>query len=179
MSLHHNCISRPQRCKGIFVFKPDSKPIFFSVPSNLSRPTGSPGRWVFILSDFVDLQSNNSYSVELLRRRSRCPSPSGWKNRFLEELSLFTSRKKLRNLKLHTVCEEVKCPHLGECWSGGKLRQQRSRLWSWVILVLAAAGVFHFCFLTTWNEMNYNLEITSLVPFSFICFLGILFLFNR
>src|SRR5271170_2780104 len=25
----------------------------------------------------------------------------------------------LRELKLHTVCEEARCPNLGECWSGG------------------------------------------------------------
>lgn len=26
----------------------------------------------------------------------------------------------LRDLKLSTVCEEAKCPNIGECWSGGK-----------------------------------------------------------
>ncbi len=26
---------------------------------------------------------------------------------------------KLRELKLHTVCEEAKCPNMGECWGGG------------------------------------------------------------
>ncbi len=26
---------------------------------------------------------------------------------------------KLRELKLHTVCEEAKCPNIGECWGGG------------------------------------------------------------
>lgn len=28
-------------------------------------------------------------------------------------------RKDLRTLKLHTVCEEAKCPNIGECWGGG------------------------------------------------------------
>ena len=28
-------------------------------------------------------------------------------------------KAKLRELKLHTVCEEAKCPNLGECWGGG------------------------------------------------------------
>jgi len=28
-------------------------------------------------------------------------------------------RKDLRGLKLHTVCEEAKCPNIGECWGGG------------------------------------------------------------
>jgi lipoate synthase len=26
---------------------------------------------------------------------------------------------KLRELKLHTVCEEARCPNMGECWGGG------------------------------------------------------------
>ncbi|KAJ1777273.1 hypothetical protein LPJ62_006576 [Coemansia sp. RSA 2167] len=29
-------------------------------------------------------------------------------------------RKTLRELKLHTVCEEARCPNMGECWGGGK-----------------------------------------------------------
>lgn len=29
-------------------------------------------------------------------------------------------KAKLRELNLHTVCEEAKCPNLGECWSGGE-----------------------------------------------------------
>jgi len=29
-------------------------------------------------------------------------------------------KKDLRELKLHTVCEEAKCPNIGECWGGGK-----------------------------------------------------------
>ncbi|KAL1407646.1 hypothetical protein Q8F55_007079 [Vanrija albida] len=29
-------------------------------------------------------------------------------------------KKDLRGLKLHTVCEEAKCPNIGECWGGDK-----------------------------------------------------------
>ncbi|CAH0663410.1 unnamed protein product [Chilo suppressalis] len=29
-------------------------------------------------------------------------------------------KKQLRELKLSTVCEEARCPNIGECWSGGK-----------------------------------------------------------
>ena len=28
-------------------------------------------------------------------------------------------KSKLRGLKLATVCEEAKCPNIGECWGGG------------------------------------------------------------
>ena len=41
----------------------------------------------------------------------RSPPPSGRE---------FTHiRETLRELDLHTVCEEASCPNLGECWSGG------------------------------------------------------------
>ncbi|KAJ1913120.1 hypothetical protein H4219_005339 [Mycoemilia scoparia] len=31
-------------------------------------------------------------------------------------------RKTLRGLNLHTVCEEARCPNIGECWGGGEHR---------------------------------------------------------
>ncbi|KAI8798304.1 lipoyl synthase mitochondrial [Biomphalaria glabrata] len=31
-----------------------------------------------------------------------------------------TLKKSLRSLNLHTVCEEAKCPNIGECWGGGE-----------------------------------------------------------
>ena len=36
--------------------------------------------------------------------------------------SLILSRlkKELRELKLATVCEEARCPNIGECWGGGE-----------------------------------------------------------
>ncbi|KZZ96905.1 lipoic acid synthetase [Ascosphaera apis ARSEF 7405] len=32
-------------------------------------------------------------------------------------------RNDLRGLKLHTVCEEARCPNISECWGGGKKSQ--------------------------------------------------------
>lgn len=29
-------------------------------------------------------------------------------------------KEQLRHLKLHTVCEEARCPNIGECWGGGE-----------------------------------------------------------
>lgn len=29
-------------------------------------------------------------------------------------------KKQLRELKLSTVCEEARCPNIGECWGGGE-----------------------------------------------------------
>jgi lipoate synthase len=44
----------------------------------------------------------------------RVPAPS------LDEKSRYASVKdSLSTLSLHTVCEEAKCPNVGECWNGG------------------------------------------------------------
>ena len=40
----------------------------------------------------------------------RVPRPGGDEHRRLKRLA--------RRLELHTVCEEARCPNLGECWSG-------------------------------------------------------------
>lgn len=29
-------------------------------------------------------------------------------------------KSQLRELKLATVCEEARCPNIGECWGGGE-----------------------------------------------------------
>lgn len=31
-------------------------------------------------------------------------------------------KEQLRSLKLSTVCEEARCPNIGECWGGGEHR---------------------------------------------------------
>lgn len=43
----------------------------------------------------------------------RVPAPGGKHTKF-EEL-----QSSIKGLGLHTVCEEAKCPNIGECWNGG------------------------------------------------------------
>lgn len=54
---------------------------------------------------------------------------------------------KLRELKLHTVCEEARCPNIGECWGGGDghtatatVRPPKPLIWR-----LSAAGPAMIC----------------------------------
>ncbi|CAA7409213.1 unnamed protein product [Spirodela intermedia] len=66
-----------------------------------------------ILSDFA-------YSVEVGTKKNPIPKPK-WMKQTIPGGSKYAAIKaKLRELKLHTVCEEAKCPNLGECWSGGE-----------------------------------------------------------
>jgi lipoic acid synthetase len=51
------------------------------------------------------------------QERKRKPE---WMKRSVPGGAKYTEIKsKLRELKLHTVCEEAKCPNVGECWGGG------------------------------------------------------------
>ncbi|KAJ9113536.1 hypothetical protein QFC20_001887 [Naganishia adeliensis] len=46
--------------------------------------------------------------------------PSHLKAKIPTGSSFTTIKKDLRGLGLHTVCEEARCPNIGECWGGGK-----------------------------------------------------------
>lgn len=59
------------------------------------------------------------YSVEAHSWKEKKRKPE-WMKRTLPGGDKYTEIKgKLRELKLHTVCEEAKCPNIGECWGGG------------------------------------------------------------
>ncbi|KAG6589203.1 Lipoyl synthase, mitochondrial, partial [Cucurbita argyrosperma subsp. sororia] len=68
------------------------------------------------LSDFVGLKSSDSYSVEVGTKKKPLPKPKWMKESVPGGEKYVQIKKKLRELKLHTVCEEAKCPNLGECW---------------------------------------------------------------
>ncbi|CAL5208406.1 unnamed protein product [Lathyrus oleraceus] len=72
------------------------------------------------LSDFISLKSDKAYSVEVGTKKKPLPKPKWMKESIPGGEKYVQIKKKLRELKLHTVCEEAKCPNLGECWSGGE-----------------------------------------------------------
>ncbi|KAM6549196.1 hypothetical protein CsatB_020872 [Cannabis sativa] len=73
------------------------------------------------LTDFAeDLKSNSSYSVEVGTKKNPLPKPKWMKEAVPGGEKYVQIKKKLRELNLHTVCEEARCPNLGECWSGGE-----------------------------------------------------------
>jgi lipoate synthase len=52
--------------------------------------------------------------------QERIPKPDWLKREVLPGGDKYTQiRGKLRELNLHTVCEEAKCPNIGTCWGGG------------------------------------------------------------
>ncbi|KAG9452025.1 hypothetical protein H6P81_004929 [Aristolochia fimbriata] len=72
------------------------------------------------LADFVRLRESDEYSVEVGTKKKPLPKPDWMKLSIPGGSKYAHIKSKLRELKLHTVCEEAKCPNLGECWSGGE-----------------------------------------------------------
>ena len=52
-------------------------------------------------------------------RMTRQPKPSWLKVKAPGGERYQHIKKRARQLKLATVCEEAQCPNIGECWSGG------------------------------------------------------------
>src|ERR1043165_2363421 len=50
---------------------------------------------------------------------ARTPKPEGLKPRAPGSENYLRLRSIMRDLKLHTVCEEAHCPNIGECWHHG------------------------------------------------------------
>jgi len=62
-------------------------------------------------------------------------------------------KKDLRGLNLHTVCEEARCPNIGDCWGGGAKEgvsdAESKRLATATIMVRRANVRVLYC---TYNE---------------------------
>eukprot|EP00271_Cylindrocystis_brebissonii_P003673 TRINITY_DN14897_c0_g1_i1.p1 TRINITY_DN14897_c0_g1~~TRINITY_DN14897_c0_g1_i1.p1 ORF type:complete len:466 (-),score=60.54 TRINITY_DN14897_c0_g1_i1:772-2169(-) len=72
------------------------------------------------LASFIDGFDGEGYAVEAVQPRDRKRKPD-WMKRVLPGGEKYTAIKaKLRQLDLNTVCEEAKCPNIGECWGGGE-----------------------------------------------------------
>jgi lipoyl synthase len=54
-----------------------------------------------------------------LHRTTRPPKPEWLKVKVPQGPRFEAIRKQARTLNLHTVCEEARCPNIGECWQGG------------------------------------------------------------
>jgi len=54
------------------------------------------------------------------KRKRLSPRKPDWLRSLLPGGDIYSDvQKNLREKKLHTVCEEARCPNLGECWGGG------------------------------------------------------------
>ncbi|KAL1460170.1 hypothetical protein WDU94_012107 [Cyamophila willieti] len=65
----------------------------------------------------------NSYEGKLKREKGeneRLRLPPWLKTKIPAGSQFSKVKEQLRTLNLHTVCEEARCPNIGECWGGGE-----------------------------------------------------------
>ena len=80
-----------------------------------------------VLEPFVGTVDLEAANLPVPRGRQREPKPAWLKHGALKKTDPSTVqgqnylrlKKDVRRLKLATVCEEAKCPNIGECWGGG------------------------------------------------------------
>ena len=75
------------------------------------------------LQEFAE-ETPNSLNIERRKASKRpdkiLPKPSWIKAQPATSENYLSLRSTVRELGLATVCEEAKCPNIGECWGGGK-----------------------------------------------------------
>ncbi|KAL3274693.1 hypothetical protein HHI36_016071 [Cryptolaemus montrouzieri] len=108
------------------VVKNDCRP-----KSNLERLkeriSNGPSLQEFIKSSDVvltdDVEKWKDYDGKLKRNKGedeRLRLPPWLKTKIPTGKNFSRLKDQLRNLNLHTVCEEARCPNIGECWGGGE-----------------------------------------------------------
>lgn len=74
-----------------------------------------------ILKD--DIEEWDNYDGKLRRAKGedeRLRLPPWLKTKIPTGKNYSRLKEQLRKLNLHTVCEEARCPNIGECWGGGE-----------------------------------------------------------
>lgn len=92
-----------------------------SSPSRLDSLRAKLEQEVSTIDDFTNNESSNG--IQITRRKANRPSNAVRKPSWLKAQPATSERYKelrstVRDLGLATVCEEAKCPNIGECWSG-------------------------------------------------------------
>lgn len=73
------------------------------------------------LADFIQDPDLAKFPANIVKKKGeRLRLPRWLKTEIPLGKSYTNIKSQLRNLELHTVCEEAKCPNIGECWGGEK-----------------------------------------------------------
>lgn len=110
-----------KRCAVLFVH-PYNVIIHANRGTSLAECTFSPLSYCCSLTcppTCGDIHSNAHLRILAPRSQEKKRKPE-WMKKVIPGGDKYAGIKaKLRELKLSTVCEEAKCPNLGECWGGG------------------------------------------------------------
>lgn len=127
------------------LFSPLLNLLCLNLPLSTSlRPYPNNNETAPSLDDFISRPStettaSTSYSVRAPNWKERGASARKpeWLKREIPGGDNFTRiRSRLRDLKLSTVCEEAKCPNIGECWGGGEGKDGKSHAATATIMLM-------------------------------------------
>jgi lipoyl synthase len=85
-----------------------------------------------------------------VERAPRGPRPDWLKVRFPGGPNYLRLRRMMRELELHTVCEEARCPNMGECWEQGTA--------TFMLLGDVCTRACGFCAVTTGRPLALDVE---------------------
>ncbi|XP_048365290.1 lipoyl synthase, mitochondrial [Sphaerodactylus townsendi] len=93
-----------------------------SLPEELkARLQSGPDLQDFVSGELSDKTNWAQYKGNLKRQKGeRLRLPPWLKTKIPIGKNYNKLKTTLRNLNLHTVCEEARCPNIGECWGGGE-----------------------------------------------------------
>ncbi|GFR20320.1 lipoyl synthase, mitochondrial [Trichonephila clavata] len=98
--------------------------LFLYRRSSSKKIASGPDLQDFIAGVVPRGSTHSDYKGELIRntddRKSRLRLPPWLKTKIPVGHNYHKLKETLRNLNLHTVCEEARCPNIGECWGGGE-----------------------------------------------------------
>jgi lipoic acid synthetase len=127
------------------LFSPLLNLLCLNLPLSTSlRPYPNNNETAPSLDDFISRPStettaSTSYSVRAPNWKERGASARKpeWLKREIPGGDNFTRiRSRLRDLKLSTVCEEAKCPNIGEYWGGGEGKDGKSHAATATIMLM-------------------------------------------
>lgn len=87
------------------------------------RLKNGPNFQDFIQNPSLTTNDWNEYEGKLKREKNeteRLRLPPWLKTKIPIGNNFYKIKEQLRELNLATVCEEAKCPNIGECWGGGE-----------------------------------------------------------
>ncbi|KAM6939634.1 lipoyl synthase, mitochondrial [Xenentodon cancila] len=85
------------------------------------RSEDGPDLQDFISGDLSEKSAWTDYKGDLKRQKGeRLRLPPWLKTEIPIGKNYSRLKNTLRDLNLHTVCEEARCPNIGECWGGGE-----------------------------------------------------------
>lgn len=102
------------------------------------RLESGPGFQEFVQNPSYNREDWSAYEGKLKREKGeqdRLRLPPWLKTKIPMGKNFSRIKEQLRELKLATVCEEAKCPNIGECWGGGEHGTQTATIMVSVVAV--------------------------------------------